>query len=271
MHAIESFLWRHFEVFIFSPHTNPFHLMRHSLLLAFAFLVTFASACKKEDDEPSIPYVPPYRVSGLTDISIQKYAVGADPYEMYVQVEYENGDQERVTLSLEGIPDGLEDSMINTSGYPSFMSRIILVDSGVAEGTYTPRLVVTGERSGRREFPFNVRMLAVPDCSTPMLGNYTTTSFCNSGSYTMTIQAQPTTKNRVLLSNLNNNGTTLYGDADCSGTTGTTYINIPNQTVNGVTYYGSGSFRANPQPSQPTISLNVYRSGFGTCSYSLVR
>ena len=245
--------------------------MRHPLLLTVALLLTLASACKKEDDEAFNPYVPPYRVSGVVDFAIQKYAIGADPYEMYVQVEYENGEQERVSLALEGVPAGLEDSMVNSSGYPTFMSRIILVDSGVAEGNYTLRLVVTGERSGRREFPFNVRILGVPDCSSRLLGSYTASSTCStSATYTMTIQALPAIKNRVLLSNLNNNGTELYADVDCTGGTGSnTYITIPAQIVNGVSYNGYGYYSTNP--SQPAVSLNVYRSGFGSCNYQLLR
>ena len=246
--------------------------MRQRLLLFLAFALTLASACKKEDDdEQTIPYIPPYRVSGVVDFSIQKTSSGINAYEMYVGMEYENGEQERVSLSLENVPPGLHDTIYTVSGYPSFSSYIRFVDSGAAVGTYSVKFVTTGDKSGRREYPFSIRVLPEPDCSAPLLGIWNTQNNCGGpNNYSINIQASPTITNRVLLSNFNNDGTQFYAQAECGGSGGgSTYFNIPNQIINGISYSGYGYY--NPNQSQPGISMNVSRSNFGTCTYYLSR
>lgn len=245
------------------------------LLLFCALILTAVSACKKEDDDDlSVPYVPPYRVSGVVDFSMQKYSFGAELYEMYVALEYENGEQERVTLSLENVPSGLKDSLFVSSGYPSFSSYITFVDSGVAEGVYTLKLITQGEKSGRREFPFTITILGVPDCTSPLTGAYNNSySFCtgSGGNYSVNVQPAPSVQNRLVFSNLNNNGLQLYADVNCSSSS--PQINVPSQTVNGVTYSGYGYTFTNGQ-GQSGIYLNVYQSSGGSsnnCNYQLAR
>lgn len=249
--------------------------MRHSLLWAFAFILTLASACKKEDDDLSTPYVPPYRVSGVVDFSIQKYSFGSDPYQMYVSVEYENGEQERVTISLEDVPSGLQDSIFNVSGFPSFASYLTFTDSGVAVGDYTVKLVATGERSGRKEYPFRIRVLPVPNCSGAFTGQYlNSNSFCASVSYyAVTAQASPSITNRLIFSNLNANGLQLYADVNCNSGGGgggsSSQVVVPTQTVNGITYSGSG-YAYNSQ-GQQEITLYIQRSNGSSCTFYLER
>ena len=248
--------------------------MRHSLLLAFAFFLTLVSACKKEDDDAlSIPYVPPYRVTGVVDFTLQKRITSTASYTTYITVEYENGEQERVSLALENVPQGLHDTIRTPSGYPSYSSQISYIDSGVAPGNYAVKLITIGEKSGRREYPFNIQVLDVPNCSALVVGSYVASSSCTTSSaYAVTVQAVPSVANRVTISNLNNNGLQVYANVDCSNSSGggSTYLTIPSQDVNGINYSGYGYYGIGGG-SQTEMSLTIYQNGTGTCFYELNR
>jgi hypothetical protein len=237
--------------------------MRQALLASILILSCLGS-CKKEDDDT--PYIPPYRLEGVVDLTLSKLSSGNGALaQMPINVEYENGVQERVTLSLEDVPAGLKDSIVNTSGYPSFSSMLWFIDSGVNDGSYTMKLVAQGSQTGRTEFPFTLTVLPTPDCITGsgLVGTYTSTSTCVSGgAYTVNVQASASVKNQLVFPNLNNNGLQIVANVNCDG--GGSFITIPTQSFNGVTYSGFVSFLSNG------LRLNVSNGTTG-CNYFLTR
>jgi len=236
-------------------------------LLFLALLPALFAGCVKDDDDVAQPIMPPYIVTGLSDVTLQKISSGpAAVYNSYVQVEYQNGEQERVTISLENLPTGLVDSLETPSGYPTFYTGLHLVDSGVAAGSYNARLVVSGDRSGRREYPFAIRVLAAPNCAPSAVGNYTGNSSCGAGSnYSVSVQSPA--EHRITVSNFNNSGVQLYANTQCMTGSDYVYLTFPSQTVGGNTYSGSGNYYVNSSSGQHFINISIRQNNQNNCNY----
>ncbi len=213
--------------------------MKKTILFLTLAVIGFAS-CKKGDTIYTSPIVPPYHVDGVRDITLQK----SNSFNAYatldLSIAYENSDQERISLSLEGAPRGLYASFSDTIGYPSFTSQLYLRDSNVAAGRYALKLVSTGSISGRKEFTFNVNVVAAPVTNIFLADTgYNSYTSCGGSNFIQNITAVAGTSGRILFSNFDNSGNQVEATVDGDSTGG--YIFIPTQTVNGVTYSSSSS------------------------------
>lgn len=232
--------------------------MRSSILFFALLLFGFASCTKNYNDDDLLN--PSYHIDGITDLSIVKgSSIGAS---LSLNVVYENSEQERVRLSFENVPAGLSTKIFTPSGIPTFSSFITLADSGVAEGSYTIQLVATGNNTGRKTFPINVEVSGAPDCTDELVNNgsasYTASSSCTGTSFTADILST-STRNRVLFTNYNNTGISLFADIDCSSQT----MNFPSQVVNGVNYSGSGSYEIFGAQRSVRFAIQSFTAGGG--------
>lgn len=233
------------------------------LLLLVNFLLLLFAACTKKDNSNQVL---PYHVDGVSDLHYYRQfpGMGSMPT-MGLKVTYENGIQERVSLSIEGLPRGLKDTIFNRVGIPTFEAYVEFIDSAAPDGIHPLKLVATGEYSGRREYKFNFEVASAPDCGYPLVDtDYTASNTCSGfNPYRVAIAHSPGVKNRILFFNLDQNSDPIYADLDCQNHV----IYIPIQNVNGVNYSGSGSFGMFSPPFN-AIQLNLLRDGI-LCSISM--
>lgn len=215
--------------------------MRKAFLFLTLVVIGFA-ACKKGDNIYTSPNTPPYHIDGIKDLSFQKYNSGGGSNSRYLDlyITYENSEQEQVKLSVEGLPAGMSASFSDSVGYPSFSSRLYLIDTATVAGNYSARLVATGTTTGRKEFAININVLPAPTLNVLLVGNgYDSYSSCGGGSYSQNITAVSGTTDRIRFSSFDNSGNAV--EATLTGNTTNGNLIIPTQTVNGTTYSGSGS------------------------------
>ena len=210
----------------YKQHTNK--MKKTTLLLAFLTLL-FSACTKVVDDEYEMPN---YRVDGITDISV--YSTGAT--NMPLNVVYMNSEQERVDLSLDGLPAGMTATFTPASGIPTYSSFLQIRSNNTAAGNYPVTLVANGAESGRRTYSFNIR---ITECASELLGTYTGFNACFAGgSYVDNITAVAGQPNTIQFNNFENTGARVIATVDC----GTSRLTIPTQVVNGITYSTNSGF-----------------------------
>lgn len=205
----------------------------YRVLTLFLFTAILFSCKKSDSDIDALPTN--YRIDGVQDITLQP-AVSAYGY-IPLSVAYVGTVQERVALSLEGVPTGCSANLSVTGGYPAFSSELFFYDTAAAPGTYAIKLVCEGAETGKKSYDFNLIIKPEPDFGTALLGSYNTSNTCSSNgtNYTSTITAGEKV-NKIYFNNFDNTGTSIYGTINSTG-----YINIPSQTVNGTTYIGTST------------------------------
>lgn len=208
-------------------------------LAAFA-LAAGLSSCSKSDSNDTLPTN--YKIDGIHDLTVQPQ-VSPSGY-MNLNISYVGTVQERVELSLEGVPTGCGGVISVTGGYPAFATSVTLNDTSADPGTYPIKLVCQGSKTGKKSYDFNLVVKPEPDYGAAFLGTYPNSSnSCNYGfTYTTTVTASNKV-NKINLNNFDNNGGTIYANITYNGQ----YISIPAQTINGITY-----------------SANTYMNNYGT-------
>lgn len=221
-----------------------------------ALLAVIIGGCTKNYYRDSESTNPTYRVDGIQDFWLSE----DNPQNaININVVYMNKEQENVTVSVEGLPQGLYAQVFNGSGIPTFNTQISFYDSSAAPGTYKVQLVTTGSVTGRKAFTINVTIKPIVDCKNSLTGVYTGQSFCAaSGMFMANVTPSPTVARRILIDNFENSGFQVYVNLVCTQNA----INMPAQTINGVVYSGSGYFYDNAMGNQ-TIYLS-YSKRFST-------
>lgn len=219
------------------------------LISALALILGFSS-CSKNDD-PSV--TAKFKVYGVQDLQIQPYPGTVTSAYMQLRIDTLNrtGD-ERLTMSIIGAPAGCGVTMYPASGYVPFDASVYITDTAATAGTYPMQLVCTGN-SGKKTYNFNLTILPEPDFTTPFIGTFTGASCGSVNNYSTTITKGAQT-NRIVFNNFDNSGGQVYADITSNGY----YINIPAQTVNGITYYVNS---ANVYTSSNTIQFYFYKIG----------
>lgn len=239
--------------------------MKKSLLLCGIAAITLASCTKNTTNNTIIAPLPAYTVNGIHDITL----VNGSSYgsSMPITVQYSDSAQQVVSLALSPLPTGITmDSTWITSGIPTFTTTLNVLDTtldGATPGTYPMTLTVTGANAVKRTYPFNIRVVAETPCSEYIVGHYT---YCNSGcsmmSYTDSVYADPSVPNRIWITNAGNLGVKLYAKYNCNSQT----VTVPTQTVNGVSYRGTGSAYYTLTSHHMTINLTYNNN---TCSVNM--
>lgn len=230
------------------------------LSLVLALLVLIIAGCTKKyyygSDGANNPA---FIVQGISDFEINEVTF---PVSISLSVIYNSGEQENVRLSIENLPAGLYADMPLKSGIPSYSSFVTFTDSNAVPGTYTVNLVATGAISGRKVFPFTVVVTPTPDCRDNITGSFTVTNFCAVGpsNFSANVVEDATHSDRVIFKNWENTGADIYGEVDCRNQE----IEIPSQTVNGMTYKGSGNFFTSGGMAQVRIEYDRSSPTTGT-------
>jgi len=227
-------------------------------ILVFAGLAAACIvACTKKTTIVMTEPKPAFIVSGLTDVTLVN---GTSSFGYYgvsvpITVQYNDSDQQMVTLSLSSLPPGITmDTTWRTKGYPTFTATLNMYDTtaaGATPGTY-PMVLTAKTSTETKTYPFNIIVRNPPSCTAGITGKYYSCYGCPSGSYADSVYNDPNIANKIWLTNINNSGGKIYAILTCSSMS----LQVPSQTVGGVTYYGNGYASAGHQ-----ITLSLVKSG----------
>jgi hypothetical protein len=226
-----------------------------------ALFAVIVGGCTKNYYRDNDATKPSYRVDGIRDFSISE---DNPQYSMVLELVYMNKEQENVSVSVEGLPQGMYAEVLGGSGIPSFTANVNFYDSSAVPGTYQAKVVTTGSVTGKKSFIVNITVQPIVDCRNDLAGVYSGQSFCAaSGMYTASVSVSPTVSKRILIDNFENSGFQVYASVIC----GQNSINLPSQMVNGVVYSGSGYYYTNTFGNRTLyLSYNKLFANGGTTS-----
>jgi hypothetical protein len=207
-----------------------------------AVLVSVISSCKKKSTPPFT-----YSVTGLTNIAV----TAGDSATIPVHVTTLTGNAEDVILTVTGLPANVNGTITPNSGKPNYSAQLkIVAGNDAVAGTSAITLNATSPSTGAKPYSANLTVNPKPDCSSDVEGIYTCTDVCTQGNdaYTMVVSAT-SIANKVMINNFYGEGFDVAVTLDCNAHT----VTIPNQTINGVTFSGSGTFNG----STMTIAYTV--------------
>jgi hypothetical protein len=187
--------------------------MKKILLPLVASLCLLLSGCSKPEKETPAPVpVMEFTINGASDVTY-KFEKTILP----LTLNLISGPQEKLDLTLSGLPAGMKGNFGSASGTPSFSTTLEFTHSGlIAAGTYPLQIIATGTSGKIKTVGMNLNV--VNDCGKPMLGKYTgemyedgklTGTFSNC---TVTIKAD--NPNRIYLDT--GGGDPLSIDLNCS-------------------------------------------------------
>ncbi|RYD51509.1 MAG: hypothetical protein EOP52_10995 [Sphingobacteriales bacterium] len=248
-------------------------------LLAVAAAVTVLASCTKEYTTVNVagePYRPAFRVSGISDLTFEKTPFG-NPSLVYMplQVVYDHGESQKVTLQLSGVPQGIRDTMPISSGYPDFSTNAIFYYEGAANGDYPIKLSAKADTGKAQEYSFTIKVKGDTSCSGYLTGTpYRTTSTCSGGaaSFENTLSKNGTGGDTMYINNFENNNSALMCLISCR----MSQINIPNQVLMGSTYSGYGYLNTGQSGSGIALNLTIFKKNNTTqvttnCTYYMSR
>lgn len=223
--------------------------MRTTLL--FLALACFTMlGCKKNEynntnTNPN-PNAMTYVINGLTDITMDYDAEKMIP----LSIERTAGTQEKLTLSVSGLPGQTTAAFDVASGIPNFATVLTLTTNYADGGSYDIKVTGTTESGSMNSYNLKLKINPEPPmgCAEKMFGNYTA-KYEGSISYqNESVKAESTgTKNQVRFK-----GFKIFdvvGDIDCDLHT----INVKSQTTgNNIYLSGSGTF------DDKHITLNMF-------------
>lgn len=203
-------------------------------ILLLAFTVVLFAGCTKDYYTP----VPRFVVENLTDFSIN---ANTQLYVASISINHNKGEQEHVSLSVEGLPEGLSYKFVgDSSGIAPISTNIYYRDSLAKVGTYKVNLVVDGSSSGIVRYPFTITVTPVPECTADLIGQYSCGDLCVGGpNFNDNVTKDPVVPNRIYFNNFNNQGIRLYADIYCRTSSN---VYMPPQNINGTVYQGSGYY-----------------------------
>lgn len=246
-------------------------MKKNVLLLGMMAFVGFTACKKKENVIPPVvndtTTVNPQpaldtsiTISGITDIHVDMYGFNSLP----LTISRNSGLEEKVTLSITGMPQEIESEFAPSSGYASFTTRLETKAYFAKSGTYPVQITSTRESSGKTK-TYNVNIVidtpTKKECSvlfqTSVFNSWTTYEpMLDTNVATFTSLTNNTQENQLYFRNviLAWNDTTIGRyfsspqtsssfhvkvDFDCNTAT----LTVPKQTVRGRVLQGATNFR----------------------------
>lgn len=150
--------------------------MKNNTIALFLLVVSLFPACKKKEENNNMRFL----VNNVSDVVINQYTdttIFITP-----EIKYLSGDQEPVTLTISGLPDGVIAEHISANGYPTYAVRMPLKCYFKTEGSYPITLTAKGIKSGTQTLVFNliVKAKTCPDYG-GLLGEYKSTDCYSTG------------------------------------------------------------------------------------------
>lgn len=158
--------------------------MKKILSLSFIALLVIA-ACKKDDTPQTIPNPTPapvvdsnamqYVINGLTDVSLGWSEEKMIP----LSFAYVKGNQEMISVSINGLPAGVTAEFDVAKGTPSFATILKLKTNVSKDGNYPLQVVCKTDKDSVKKFDFNLKVLTT-DCRDYAAGLMACTNQCSS-------------------------------------------------------------------------------------------
>ncbi len=182
--------------------------MNKQTLWLFALICAFAyTSCSKSDNPPKS------NVNNTTDSTAMKYIINGitdhtmswtDSLIMPLAIGYAGGNQEKLTLSVSGLPQGATANFDVSSGIPAFASILTLRTNNTPGGVYDVKVISTTERDSVKTYGMKLTVNGEPaPCA--KAGNYENvqTNMQNTSDVqTVDVTAELTAeKNHLLLKN----------------------------------------------------------------------
>lgn len=250
--------------------------MKKLLLLAATATVAGLTSCQKETTQINVlpqPTVSAFRVTGVTDFLFERTPFARYPsWQMPLSVIYGNGDPQRVTLKISGIPPGIKDTLTQKSGYPDFTSIASFQYEYATNGNYKATLEAIPDSGKTLSYSFDISVSGDTSCTgyflTRNLSGYSNCVSSPTGYAVNFTQANPS-GDTLVLNNFDNTGVGIRLVIDCPKLA----IAIPPQSVQGFYYSGTAALNHHGPGRNPTILLYLSKydaSGnfVSSCSYS---
>jgi hypothetical protein len=149
--------------------------------------------CKKDSPTVTFPKEEPkpevdsnamqYAITGLTDVSLG----WKDSKILPLGFAYTKGNQEAITLSITGLPDGVTGEFDVVKGTPTFTSLLTLKSDVMKDGNYPLQIVAKTDKDSIKKFNFNLKVQTA-DCRDYAAGKMTCISPCHTASRIVTIE-----------------------------------------------------------------------------------
>lgn len=229
-------------------------MTRSSYLLLFLLACVVFWGCGKDDPPknvtPANPFV--FDLQGVKDLKIEN--TGTDS--MRVSITRKSGSTEKVSLSLEGLPDNVTYRITPNEGLPPFDAWIVINANNSAIGSFSVTLKASGSTAG--VIPYNINLTTFKEdveCIPALLGKYSTTEDCQGSpiyNYTATVTQNPIDKKGIIISNFANVGIDVKATVVC----GSNKITVPEQYIGDYTVSGTGDVVGNKLKIDYTLTVN---------------
>lgn len=269
--------------------------MKKILLAASLVSVLFASCDKKQNVIPVIPEQPApedstYIINGLTDMSISSL----DSTVVGLNITFLQGKQDKITLSIEGLPDRVKGSFDPGAGIPGFNTTLMLKSVVAKPGVYPVTIKGVSENGLTKSYKVNLRIKDDFVCDSFFMnniGSFTTRNVANNDSvFAFThVNFQISNKsltfyfNNMYLDSMNGSniisggmGFDLQHEVTFAVNCGNNTVTIPEKTIDAITFMGvqqykvSGTGSINYDNQTISVTYTVTNSQNITTSYKMV-
>jgi hypothetical protein len=164
--------------------------MRKILILSCCVSLLF-SACSKDDNDPknsgAVDNSMKYIINGITDVTVEQTGELNIPLE----IKYESGNQEKISLAVNELPENMGADFTSPNGIPSFATFMRLYTSYPKAGTYPVKITGTTESGKQKSWNMSVKVNPLPydidtACVAAITGEYNGTD-CEGKSYKVNI------------------------------------------------------------------------------------
>lgn len=145
--------------------------MKKSLLVFALFSLVLGSCTKKTNVIPNVPVEvkedSTYIINGITDFTMGSL----DSTLVFLQIDFREGKQEKITLSVEGLPDKVTAKFEPAAGIPGFGTTLMLKAIVATPGTYPVKLVGTSTSGMKKTYEVNLVIKDNFHCDSFMISN----------------------------------------------------------------------------------------------------
>lgn len=242
--------------------------MRKAYLLIALASISFV-ACKRTDNS-NVKLPAAFRVDGITDIAVERDSMNVlGP----IEVTMPGGQQERVSLFVNGLPQGVTAMVSPETGTTDFMSMITFRASDAAAVGHYPVMITAKSGAGEKTYDMTVHVMPISECGMRMAGEFEAVDQCDTNTnpkYDVAVIPSTDKTNRINVVGFFSGGipgipATVYANLDCNSKT----LTVPEQTLQNVfKVSGTGAY------TRDQITVNYTLAGpFDTvsCTTTLTR
>lgn len=145
--------------------------MKKSLLVFALFSMALGSCTKKTNVIPDLPVEvkedSTYIINGVTDFTLGSL----DSTWNFMQIDFMQGKQEKITLSIEGLPDRVTAKFEPAAGIPGFTTSLMLKSLVAAPGKYPVKIIGTSTGGQKKTYEVDLVIKDNFHCDSFMINN----------------------------------------------------------------------------------------------------